>query len=282
MNNNMTMLDWALGYLSRGLPIFPVCSPAGPGRCLEHAADKHGTEDAGKVPLVKWGEYQNRLPTEDEVRSWWARWPRANISMPTGHLCGMCVIDLDGSDARAEAERRGLPAGPIVNTGRVGGTHHYYAYRDDAPSIFAKANGIDFRGQGGYVLLPPSRHRSGATYTWKVRLRDAELAALPRWIDGLAGDRKRANGHAGVVSMAIPEHERNSTLVSMGGTMRRRGFGERAILKALLIENAERCTPPLDDDEVAVIAASVARYASAEAPPLRVLVDLHVIEDGAA
>lgn len=258
-----TQLDWALAYLRRGLPIFAVCSPGGPGRCLEgHPTQSaHGPEDVAKTPLVRWKPRQSRLPTEDELRREWDQWPMANIGLATGRLCGMCVIDLDGADARAEAERRGLPVGPVVTTGRVGGTHHYFQWRDDAPSIFAKSNGIDFRGQGGYVLLPPSRHRSGAVYTWRVKISGTELAPLPRWIDNLAAEtHTNRNSAAGIVAGEIAEHSRNATLTSLGGSMRRRGFSHRAILAALLIENADRCRPPLEDTEVSRIAASVARY----------------------
>jgi putative DNA primase/helicase len=58
----------------------------------------------------------------------------------------------------------------------------------------------------------------------------------------------------------IPEHERNLTLLSFGGSMRRRGMSYAAIEAALLVENSDRCKPPLDEAEVVKIAASVARY----------------------
>ncbi len=233
-----TMLDAALGYLDQGLPVFPVCHPAGSGRCVEHHPDKHGPDDVAKYPLVKWGEFQDRLPTRDEVCSWWhpRRWPEANIGLATGRLSGLTVIDLDGSAARAEAERLGLEHGPSATTGRVGGLHRYHAYRPDAPTIFAKTNGIDFRGHGGYALLPPSRHRSGATYTWQVALGAVPLPTLPRWIDDLAAEgRQGPNGVAGVVLGDIPYKTRNATLLSFGGTMRRRGMSQAAIEAALLV-----------------------------------------------
>jgi hypothetical protein len=70
------------------------------------------------------------------------------------------------------------------------------------------------------------------------------------------------NGHnfASPLSDTIPEHERNTTLTSIAGTMRRRGIGEAAIYAALQAENTARCVPPLPDDEVQRIAHSIARY----------------------
>jgi putative DNA primase/helicase len=202
-----------------------------------------------------------------EIHDWCRRWPDANIGLATGQLSGAVVVDLDGSGARDEAERRGLPAGPTATTGRPGGWHRYCAYRPDAPTVFAKENGIDFRGQGGYVVLPPSRHRSGATYTWLVAPDDAPLDELPCWIDAMANATRTS---VAVVGDVILEHQRNVTLLSMGGTMRRRGFGERAIAAALLVENEERCRPPLDEAEVLGIARSLARYApsASETSPL--------------
>lgn len=61
-------------------------------------------------------------------------------------------------------------------------------------------------------------------------------------------------------SSMVPEGSRNATLTSLAGTMRRRGMSVEAIFAALQEENAVRCQPPLDDDEVRRIADSVGRY----------------------
>lgn len=66
---------------------------------------------------------------------------------------------------------------------------------------------------------------------------------------------------APVLDGDIPSGQRNNALTSLAGTMRNRGMGEEAILAALLVENAKRCNPPLDESDVHTIAASVARYA---------------------
>jgi putative DNA primase/helicase len=254
-----TMATAALEYLDSGWPVFPVCSPAGPGHCFEHPPGRHPADEIGKHPLVRWSLFQDQLPTVDNVRDWWSRWPRANIGLATGALSGIALIDPDGLAARQEAERRGLDPGPTVATGRVGGQHRYCAWRPDAPTVFARSNGIDLRAQGGYVLLPPSRHRNGPRYTWLLTPEQVSLPPLPRWIDDLANEARHRDSES-VTDDVIPEHQRNVTLTSMAGTVRRRGFGERAILAALLVENAERCRPPLDDNEVVTIVKSVCRY----------------------
>ena len=260
------MATAALAYLDRGWPVFPICSPAGPAHCIEHPPDKHSPDGIGKYPLVRWSVFQDRLPTVDDVRGWWRRWPRANIGLATGALSGIALIDLDGFAARQEAERRGLELGPTVATGRVGGQHRYCAWRSDAPTVFARSTGIDLRAQGGYALLPPSRHRSGPRYTWLLAPDQVQLPPLPRWIDHLANEARHRDSEP-VTHDVIPEHQRNVTLTSMAGTMRRRGFGEKAILAALLVENAERCRPPLNDQELATIVTSISRYAASWSGP---------------
>jgi putative DNA primase/helicase len=261
------MVAAALEYLSREWPVFPVCHPVSRGRCWEHARDRHGADDVGKYPLVRWKRYQSEVPSEQEVRQWWCRWPNANIGLATGDLSGVAVVDLDGVEAQRQADRLRYDEGPWVTTGRVGGRHAYFAHRPDAPTIFAKTNGIDFRGQGGYVLLPPSLHRSGVRYAWgSPPLNGEPLPPLPRWINDLAPKARGPNGVAAVVLGGILERTRNETLLSFGGTMRHRGMSHEAIEAALLVENASRCKPPLEEDEVRRIAASVARYQPASQP----------------
>lgn len=252
------MLDHALSYLARGLPVFPVC-----GVLTHQHRDSGGAVAAcvnpGKVPLVNWKAYQTLLPTEAQVRNWWGRWPDANIGMATGELSKVVVLDLDGELACREALARGYDHGPHAFTGRIGGQHRYFAWRTDAPRNFAKKLGIDFRGEGGYVVLPPSRHKNGNTYTWGEPLGD-EYPELPYWVDDMA-TRVAPGGRAGVVDDVIPEHERNTTLASLAGSMRRRGMTETELVAALRAVNTERCQPPLDDAEVQQIAHSVASYA---------------------
>ncbi|HYW87609.1 MAG TPA: bifunctional DNA primase/polymerase, partial [Chloroflexota bacterium] len=252
-----TLLEHALAYLAHGLPIFAVC-----GLVAHEHRDSGGKPvrctSPGKVPLVRWKDYQRRLPTEQELRAQWRRWPEANIGLATGELSRIVVLDLDGDLAVHEALARGYPNGPHVFTGRVGGQHRYFAYRPDAPRNFAKRNGIDYRGDGGYVILPPSQHASGRQYVWGEELGD-ELPELPEWVDDMAARSGVSAGTADVVEGDITR-DRNVTLTSLGGSMRRRGMSEAAILAALRTENETRCKPPLDDAEVRKVAHSVAGY----------------------
>jgi hypothetical protein len=258
-----SMLDLALGYLSEEWPVFPVCSPI-PGRdiCREgHVRDGKpvACKHPGKTPLVRWAELQDRLPTEQEVRSWWRRWPEANAGCATGELSGFVVVDLDGELAMREAERLGYGEGPWAYTGRVGGRHLYFRYRDDAPTIFAQTGGIDFRGQGGYVLLPGSLHHSGNRYRWGDRPgADLPLPPLPAWIDEMA---KRpafsADGGGGggasldfeeLLESGIPLHTRNQTLWKAACKMRGADWPADQALN-MIRQLGEVCQPAVDHAE---------------------------------
>ena len=93
---DIAMLEHALQMLQLGYPVFPVCSPA----MGQHRHRNAACTSPGKRPLIAWEPYQTRLPTVNEVRDWWGRWPAANIGMPTGRLSGVVVLDADSGDAK--------------------------------------------------------------------------------------------------------------------------------------------------------------------------------------
>jgi putative DNA primase/helicase len=124
------------------------------------------------------------------------------------------------------------------------------------------------KATGGYVVAPPSVGPNGRRYEWIVSPEEADLADPPEWLmAALRRRRFKAPAAAAPVGERIPQGERNKALTSIAGTMRRRGMGEAEILAALEVANARRCTPPLEADEVAKIAASVARYEPAGYEP---------------
>ena len=169
-----------------------------------------------------------------------------------------------------EAAHEPLPLTACVATPN-GGRHFYFRrngveIRNSAGKL---ATGLDIRGDGGYVLAPPSRLAAGRY----ARCQAGSPVPMPEWLlKRLNGARNGSRDRSGwqtpapMVEGDIPEHERNSTLASLAGTMRRRGFHEDAISAALLVTNRDRCKPPLDDADVRAIAHSVAPYdPSAEA-----------------
>jgi hypothetical protein len=154
------MRDNALDYARRGWPVFPVAIT--------------------KQPLIK--RWQQRASTDPVVVwDWWERHPDAGIGCATGHIFD--VIDLDGPQARAHFEQMALEAGhaysgPISRTGRPEGGWQVFYRPTGMGNRKPTPDGVDFRGHGGFVILPPSRHRSGNVYTW-LREPGAEFPELP-------------------------------------------------------------------------------------------------------
>jgi len=188
------------------------------------------------------------------------------------------IIDVDGEDGKASlqalmAVHGALPKTLCVMTGRADGNgkrkgcHYYFRAPADVTirnSAARLGKGIDVRGEGGYVVAPPSFHPSGLRYEWLAP--EHELVDLPAWLLARLTETKRAPESSKTSGNEIPDGVRNAALASLAGTMRRRGMSLEAIDAALMQENMARCTPPLSESEVREIARSVARYAPA-APP---------------
>jgi hypothetical protein len=144
------------------------------------------------------------------------------------------------------------------------GLHLYFRHPGgELPTRIGLGSGLDLKGDGGYVVAPPSKHPSGATYEWIIGPQDADPAPLPAWVmDQIRARGRRATAED--LGQEIPNGSRNRTITSIAGTLRRRGLGETAIFAALLGINAEICRPPLPENEVQKIAASVGRYDAPE------------------
>jgi Bifunctional DNA primase/polymerase, N-terminal len=188
--------DAALGYASRGIPVLPlhhpVAHPRGarpvvpPGQsltqpegwtacsCGDRACPQFAKHPIGA--LVPHG-VKDATTNRARVLAWWTSHPLANIGLACGHRFD--VLDVDGSAGeqamRALAAEHGLTSsGPLVRTG--GGGWHYYLAPTGLGNVRPTGlEHVDWRGRGGYVVAPPSRHRSGHPYRW-VPQRDLEVA----------------------------------------------------------------------------------------------------------
>lgn len=141
------VLTAALTYAAAGWPVHP-CS--------------------GKIPLTYW---RDAATTDTStITTWWTRWPYANVAIPTGGSAGD-VLDIDVKAGRAGAvslarlREAGLITGAraLVRT-PSGGLHYWFAASGEGNHTLAAA-GVDYRGAGGYVLVPPSTV-DGRAYEW--------------------------------------------------------------------------------------------------------------------
>jgi hypothetical protein len=155
----------ALRYASQGVPVFPL-APRSKFPLISAANGGHGLHDA----------------TTDaaQIQAWWMAHPTANIGLRTG--LSFDVVDLDSEDAvdaleQARAGREQL-RGPVVTTGHG---FHWYVLATGLGNRAGVLHGVDYRGQGGYVVGPPSVHPQGHRYRWINPLLE-ELAPAPGWL----------------------------------------------------------------------------------------------------
>jgi hypothetical protein len=250
-NQSNPIAQAAARYLARGWSVLPL---------------QHG----GKRPLFAWEMLQQHRADAAALAQWFARWPGANIGVVTGEISNLIVLDVDprhgGDDSLAALEQRFgvLPDTAEARTGG-GGRHLYFAHPGGlVPNRAGLAQGIDLRGDGGYVVAPPSRHPSGESYTWATGRSPDETgpAALPRWLlfahRGPRTRRSLADWRL-LVREGVAEGERNTTIASLTGHLLWHGVDAQIALELMLAWNRTRCRPPLADDEVARVVASIAK-----------------------
>lgn len=253
------MLQHALEYLALGYPVFPICSPLMgmhqhriDGRMRDCTPDKRG-----KNPMTRWKEFQTELPLADDVRDWWTRWPTANIGMATGALSGIIVLDCDNGEARQLAlAEGGLEKAPAVWTGTPGGIHFWMKHPGYEVRNFVKdIPGTDFRGDGGYVLLPPSVHRNQNTqYRWNEHTIGMRAPPVPSWLEqrfqakasGSASDSPSGDPlDVESVLSGFDEGNRDSGLFRLACRFRH-DDQPQAYAEALIQVAAGNCRPPFD------------------------------------
>jgi hypothetical protein len=259
-DNRLDLRSAALSYLVRGWSVIPI-------------------QPRDKRPLLPWLEFQHRLASPPEVSEWYRRWPDANVAIVTGALSGLVVLDIDphhGGDQSLKALEGGhgtLPSTLEASTGR-GGRHIYFQYPGGTmPNRVGIEPGVDLRGDGGYVVAPPSLHPSGGRYAWKPGRRpdDVPLAAMPSWLLRRLEPGAGRFGHPlaywrQLVRDGVDEGSRNNTIASLAGHMLWHGMDPAVVLDLLLCWNRVRCRPPLRDDEVTQVVESISRlHARSEA-----------------
>jgi hypothetical protein len=196
----VVMRDAALGYASRGIPVLPLHYPLPHQSDLQPAGGRHlapsglpvrcscrdpDCGQVGKHPLGGLVPHGVKDATTNRARvlAWWTRYPQANIGLATGHRFD--VLDVDGPAGeqaiRELTTAHGLhSSGPLVRTG--GGGWHFYLAPTDLGNVhpWGLAH-VDWRGRGGYVVAPPSRHASGHSYQWiEGRTLEVSPGEVPR------------------------------------------------------------------------------------------------------
>jgi putative DNA primase/helicase len=221
----------------------------------------------GKVPRLHNGLH-GATTDERAIANWWRLWPDCGIGVRTGN--GITVLDVDGdtgADSLHDLERQHfkLPTTVTVMTG--GGGAHYYFGADGIPNSVGKLGpGLDVRGTGGYVVVPPTIHpETGRAYEWDNHPADVPVQPMPAWLftllqaDASAVRRRTPTREWVRLIRGIPEGERNDSLARLCGHLLARGVDEHVMLELLLAVNQARCRPPLPHREILGIAESILR-----------------------
>ncbi|MFI7541636.1 bifunctional DNA primase/polymerase [Actinoplanes sp. NPDC049599] len=173
------LLDAALAYARHGIPVLPVHSPAADGSC---SCEQPGCARPGKHPRLRHGLTEASVDPR-RIEMWWARWPAANVGLRTGVVMDVADVDSPGGWHGLRHLLGGaMPAGPQVRTG--GGGWHFWFRPQGYGNRVGLLPGVDWRGAGGYVIAPPSRHVERTTYYWVVGP-GAEPAEAPGALLGL-------------------------------------------------------------------------------------------------
>ena len=257
-------LHAALGLAKLGIPCFPVWPPAPGGACSCVRGAQCDRPAKHPVSFMARRGFRDASLDPAMLRDWWAR-PEYKTRRPWNVAAAVpaswCVVDLDTPTAAEAVHAQGwtLPATATVKTAR--GRHYWYTTAELVPRAVGVLSGVDVCGPGGYVLCPPSLHASGARYEWEVPL--SEAAEAPSWLYELARPVPAAEGTrepnewGKVLGEPVPEGQRNGTAAKVAGLLFRRLPAEAA-WPMLDAWNVARCRPPLDGDELAHVAASIA------------------------
>lgn len=227
------MLATAVDYVYRlGLSVIPMCPEA-------------------KKPLIKWKEFQERRPTFSEI----AGWPECNLAIVTGAISGIAVIDCE---SRADAEWFYLnrsKAHTIVKTRR--GFHLYFRHPGQTVRNGVRIeNRYDVRGDGGYVLAPPSSHADGE-YEWVFPFdRESLMPFEPSWRPETThgseqADRAIRDGAAYIATIrAVSGQGGHNATYRAACALRAAGLSESEALLAMLAWNQTNADPPWSERDL--------------------------------
>lgn len=244
-----SMKDWALYYANLGLAVLPLKPPRIPGQ-----------KKPGKEPLTVHGVLDATTDSETIIK-WWDSYPDANIGIATGSRSGgLVVIDLDIDKDRGvdgyqvlkewQQDHGILPETWQSITGR-GGYHIFYKDSARNANRARLYEGVDIRGENGYVVAPPSIHANGRRYEWEQGPEEVHIAVVngtvANFLMGPLLEKQERNFQE---PETIPEGQRVDTLVKLIGSQRGKGLSAEAIRAAVRAENQQRCVPPLTELEL--------------------------------
>jgi putative DNA primase/helicase len=245
----------------QGLPVFPVFGLQEDLSCA--CGNPECGSNAGKHPQTTTG-FKAGTTEQGTVKHWFQNeYPGANVGVVCGEPSGIIVLDIDGATGRESLNGYDLPDTLTVSTGRNDGGRHYW-FKYPGASIRNAVGllpGVDVRGTGGYVLAPPSRHRSGTSYQWgdPDGFDWEKLVAPPEWLLQLIEEKLAERGpHLGFQT-TIASGLRNETIFKECCRLRATGADFNTLYAFAKGRNAQ-CQEPLSEQELQKLAESASHY----------------------
>lgn len=228
----------ALTYAERGFSVIPIRSD--------------------KKPFIKWEHYQTTKATQEEIILWFTKWPSAMIGIVTGEISGVLVIDCDNEEAYQRIQEL-LPEGFLTAIAKTPRGYHIYLVYPAGQQIGNAAGiipGVDVRGQGGYIIGPPSVNAEGKAYAWLpgLSIDDVALAPLPCELTRALFNNninKYYRGHDDTLTTSadfFTAGRRDEDVFSLANALVKSKLSEKYIRQVVEIV-ASNCNPPFSSEE---------------------------------
>lgn len=250
MSEYPSMYDAAIEYAKKGFAVFPL-------------------KYRDKVPLTRNG-CKDATTDAAQIKAWWQKYPNANIGLATGSVSqNVFVIDLDidedcGIDGYHslegwQREHGDFPETWTAITGR-GGYHLYYRGNGKIKNRAGIIDGVDIRGNGGYVVAPPSIHKNGNRYEWEYSPDEFELAKADNNVMYFLNHDDHRQSASFTMPNIVSAGQRNQMLFRFACMMQAKGASDQSVFAATMAENESSCSPPLTEQEVRIIVSSATKY----------------------
>ena len=250
MSKYPSMYDAAIEYAKKGFAVFPL-------------------KYRDKVPLTRNG-CKDATTDAAQIKAWWQKYPNANIGLATGSVSqNVFVIDLDIDEDRGidgyhsledwQREHGDFPETWTAITGR-GGYHLYYRGNGKIKNRAGIIDGVDIRGNGGYVVAPPSIHKNGNRYEWEYSPDEFEIAKADNNVMYFLNHDDHRQSESFTMPNIVSAGQRNQMLFRFACMMQAKGASDQSVFAATMAENESSCSPPLTEQEVRIIVSSATKY----------------------